>query len=246
MKVTLVEYTPNAEALVATAMKLCHAPDKDGFMAMYKEMKPWTMVAYDPVKKDVKKELEKRNKVKEFISLALKLGHESVLEHISFAFAVEGVSRALTHQLVRHRIASYSQQSQRYVDMSKNNYPSIKPKTIKDSERYITDLFYNRSALSVNDAFDKLIKLAKYTYREMINQGIPKEDARYVLPNACTTKIVITMNARELRHFFKLRCSKHAQWEIREMAKEMLELSYDIAPLIFEDLYKQFVEREEK
>jgi len=219
MKVELVEYTPNAEALCAAAMKLCHVPDKDSFMDMYRSFLSGHYA-------------DAESKIKEFISLALKLGHESVLEHASFTFYVEGVSRALTHQLVRHRIASYSQQSQRHVDISEPSF--VIPESFSGKKIV--------SNLRADGVVEGLMKNIWDVYSELIKSGVPLEDARFVLPNACTTKIVITMNARELRHFFKLRCSKHAQWEIREMACRMLKLCNDVAPIIFRDLYMSYEE----
>lgn len=152
---------------------------------------------------------------------ALESGHESVLEHASFTFAVSGVSRALTHQLVRHRVASYSQQSQRYVNMEDFGY--VIPESIENA----SDDVYNEF-LSLMDAIDR-------TYHSFVERGIPEEDARYILPNACCTNIIVTMNARELRHFFNLRCCGRAQWEIRELADKMLELVKEVAPIMFED-----------
>ena len=151
---------------------------------------------------------------------ALESGHESVIEHWSATFAVEGVSRALTHQLVRHRVASYSQQSQRYVNMDEFDY--VMPKSIEDNaEAYAK--------------FYQTMDMIDYTYILLKEMGIPEEDARYVLPNACTTNIIITMNARELRHFFSLRCCERAQWEIRQLANIMLTLCRELAPAIFAD-----------
>lgn len=210
MKVELVEYTPNAEALCATAMKLSRAPDKDSFMEMYNIMSS--------------------DESAEYIALAIKLGHESILEHACFTFVAEDISRILTHQLVRHRIASYTQQSQRHVKTTK---PSV----------VIPESFSGKKILSnlrADGVIDGLIKNSWDVFSELIESGVSVEDARFILPNACTTKIVITMNARELRHFFKLRCSKHAQWEIREMACRMLMLCNDVAPIIFRDIYMSY------
>lgn len=150
---------------------------------------------------------------------AIGSGHESVLEHAAFTFAVEGISRACSHQLVRHRMASFSQQSQRYVRMSHFEY------TIPGSVE----------GKGVADLYRDHIERAEALYDELIAKGIPPEDARYILPEATHTNIVITMNARELRHFFSLRCCKRAQWEIRELAETMLELCKREAPEIFAD-----------
>ncbi len=148
-------------------------------------------------------------------------GHYSTLEHASYTFAVDGVSRALTHQLVRHRIASFNQQSQRYVKV-KDGLNVITPYTVAD----------NPEALA---AFEASIAACEAAYETMLACGIPAEDARYVLPNAAETKIVITMNVRELLHFFELRCCNRAQWEIRQMALAMVELARPTAPFIFAD-----------
>ena len=160
----------------------------------------------------------------EFIMGIIKRGHESVLEHASITYKLNGVSRALTHQLVRHRIASYSQKSQRYVKEAQFDY--IVPPSLKDKGM---DVF-----------FDQAAKEIQRLYNTMVSHGVAAEDARYILPNACTTDIVVTMNFRELRHFFRLRCDKHAQWEIRDVATEMLKLAFNISPTIFVDLYNEF------
>ena len=166
---------------------------------------------------------------------AIKSGHESVLEHWSATFAVSGVSRALTHQLVRHRVASFSQQSQRYVDMGRFEY--VTPDSIsRRREGNVDPYFYLQEYEHLMDEISKL-------YQGMIIGGIPEEDARYILPNACTTNIVVTMNARELRHFFALRCCERAQKEIRELANKMLEECIKVAPNIFSDAGPSCVQR---
>lgn len=152
---------------------------------------------------------------------ALASGHDSVLEHASFTFSIEGISRTCSHQLVRHRMASYSQQSQRYVKMDGFEY------VIPESIEYATDDVFNE--------FISLMIALERSYKSFVDRGIPEEDARYILPNACTTNLVVTMNARELRHFFSLRCCERAQWEIRELAEKMLALVKEVAPTIFED-----------
>ena len=196
MKVKLIAYTPNPELVVATAMR--QSRYKGGVA-------------------DLK--LEEKD-VKHLIDLALKLGHFSVFEHISFTFAIEGISRACSHQFVRHRLFSFTQQSQRYV---KDDFSYIVPPSIsKDKKAF---------KLYV-DAVSK----AKEAYKELLKY-IPAEDARFVLPNATGTKIVATANARELMHFFKLRCDEHAQWEIRAMAEEMQRLVKEVAPNIFNEKY---------
>ncbi len=145
-------------------------------------------------------------------------GHHSVLEHASFTFNVSGVSRALTHQLVRHRIASYTQQSQRYVKLKEKGY--VTPKTISNSE--------------FAEEYHSMMEKISSFYQHMLDSGIPAEDARYILPNATETSIVITMNARELLHFFTLRSCNRAQWEIRQLSDEMLRQCKEVAPVIFE------------
>jgi len=154
------------------------------------------------------------------IRAAIKVGHESVLEHAVFTFSVEGVSRVLTHQLVRHRIASYSQQSLRSVKVEGTNW------------YILPDSVYNKG---IQKDYDDLMAYVLSFYKLLIAYGVPPEDARFVLPQACKTNIVITMNARELRHFFNLRLDTSAQWEIRELAQKMLELVKKTAPVMFED-----------
>ena len=156
-----------------------------------------------------------------FLSALKKMGHLSVFEHLSFTFGIEGVSRTLTHQLVRHRIASYSQKSQRYVK-HKGGFEFIIPPSVRDKEE-ATELFESLMQ-KIADVYDRLSEF-----------GIEAEDARYVLPNACETKIIVTMNARELLHFFRLRCCERAQWEIRDMAFEMLKKVFPVAPTVFSE-----------
>jgi thymidylate synthase (FAD) len=153
------------------------------------------------------------------ISKIVGMGHLSVIEHASFTFSVEGVSRALTHQLVRHRIASYSQQSQRYVSMNRASY-IIPPSIALDPD--------------AKKEYETLMNQIWKAYAELA-QKVPKEDARYVLPNACNTNITVTMNARELTHFFSLRCCRRAQWEIRKMAWLMLLEVRQVSPILFEN-----------
>lgn len=155
---------------------------------------------------------------------ALKSGHESVLEHISFTFQISGISRACSHQLVRHRLASYSQQSQRYVGISsRDSFEYVVPESISANQEACKE--YERLMSIISEVYGRFVDCYK----------IPQEDARYLLPNACTTELVMTMNARELRHFFNLRCCNRAQWEIRELAYMMLALCKDVAPTIFND-----------
>ncbi|MDR1015756.1 MAG: FAD-dependent thymidylate synthase [Coriobacteriales bacterium] len=199
MQVSLLYHTPNPERAVATAARLCYAPL--GAAELMEGMSD-----------------ERAGKV---LATIMKSGHFSALEHASYTFAVDGVSRALTHQLVRHRLASYNQQSQRYVTFS-DDPEVVLPQTVAD----------DAEALS---AFNTAIDVAYATYTQLIEAGIPAEDARYVLPNACVTKIVVTMNIRELLHFFEVRCCHRAQWEIQELAHRMLELAAPTAPYLFLD-----------
>ena len=196
MKITLITYTPEPEKVIASAAKLCYSPS------------------------DIKSLMENltSEKVEEFIKKLMDLGHQSPLEHCTFTFGIEGISRACSHQLVRHRIASYSQKSQRYVKEGQFEY--ITPPSIKE----------NRLDKAVYDDF---MKYAQETYNYLVDRGIPAEDARFVLPNATETKIVMTMNIRTLLHFFEERCCERAQWEIRNMADGMLSICKSIAPNLF-------------
>lgn len=196
MKVQLMQYTPDPERVVAMAARLC----------------------YSPIGAEELAETMTDAQVESLVKKIVSLGHTSTLEHVSFTFAVEGVSRVLTHQLVRHRIASYSQQSQRYV--SEHDFEYIIPRTVRD----------NPEALA---KFEDLMHTVRQTYDELIALGVEKEDARYTLTNATETKIVITMNARALGNFFRLRCCNRAQWEIREMARRMLIEVKKVAPILF-------------
>ena len=151
----------------------------------------------------------------------LRRGHLSPFEHVSFTFAIADVSRALLAQITRHRIASFSVQSQRYVKQDGFDYvvpPSIQALGAEQVERF----------------WAQMAQIDRW-YREWIESGIPKEDARFVLPNAATTRMVVTMNARELMHFFELRCAPDAQWEIRQLAMEMRRLCAEVAPNIFKE-----------
>ena len=154
------------------------------------------------------------------LSHALRGGHESVVEHVSFTFRVEGVSRSLLAQLTRHRIASFSVESQRFCDMGE--IPMAIPPSILQNPEILNDYAVAMDAV-------------KAFYKKAIKAGIPKEDARYATPQAAVTNLVLTMNARELRHFFSLRCCNRAQWEIRALADEMLRLCKEKCPVIFSD-----------
>ena len=164
---------------------------------------------------------EEKEEYGAFVRRVVKKGHESVIEHVSFTFRIEGVSRALTHQLVRHRIASYSQRSQRYVDEGEFEY--VMPPNVERDEE-------------ARKLFVDFMEKSKELYDRLRGMGIRKQDARFVLPNACESKIVVTMNARSLRNFFHLRMARGAQWEIRKLAAMMFDLVHDVAPELFEDL----------
>ena len=144
-----------------------------------------------------------------------------MLEHAYATFRISGISRAFTHQLVRHRLCSFTQQSQRYVDESKFNY--IEPLSIKNRPE-------------AHSAFVDFMERARKAYQELQKLGIKKEDARFVLPNATESQIVVTANLREWRHIIELRSEPGAQWEIREAAIEILKILKKHAPTIFEDL----------
>ncbi len=199
MQVELLYHTPNPERAIATAARLCYAPV--GAAELMETMSD-----------------ERMHSV---LSTIMAGGHFSTLEHASYTFAIDGVSRALTHQLVRHRIASFNQQSQRYVKF-KDGVDVVKPATVAADPE-------------CSRVFDEAIAAAVEAYGKLVAAGIPAEDARYLLPNAAESKIVVTMNVRELLHFFELRCCNRAQWEIRELAHRMLELARPTAPFIFMD-----------
>ena len=163
---------------------------------------------------------ESRGDPAKFLRARLREGHESLIEHASATFEIGGISRACSHQLVRHRIASYSQESQRYVDMS--DPALVIPDAIAEDPH----------ARAVWDGF---VEGVKSTYQELRELGVLKEDARFVLPNAAATRIIVTMNFRELRHFFTVRLHPPAQWEIGELAQRMLELVRPYAPSVFTD-----------
>jgi len=161
-----------------------------------------------------------------FLSARIREGHESIIEHASLTFEISGISRACSHQLVRHRIASYSQESQRYVDMRSPEF--VVPPTVAD----------NPEAMAV---WDEFMGQVADTYHRLRELGARKEDARFVLPNAAATRIIVTMNFRSLRHFFTVRCEKAAQWEIRLLALEMLRQCHALAPSVFGDLHDRFL-----
>lgn len=151
---------------------------------------------------------------------AIRSGHESILEHIVFTFRVEGVSRVLLAQLTRHRMASFEVESQRYTDIA--DQPVIIPPSIANNGELQNDYL-------------KLVQQSRAFYEKAVENGIPKEDARYAAPEGTCTRLILTMNARELRHFFSLRCCNRAQWEIRQLADRMLEICKEECPATFQD-----------
>jgi thymidylate synthase (FAD) len=171
---------------------------------------------------------ESRGDPTEFLRARIREGHESLIEHASATFEISGISRACSHQLVRHRLASYSQESQRYVSMSDPEW--VLPPAIAE----------NPEARAVWDGFADEVKAA---YRALRELGVRKEDARFALPNAAATCIVVTMNFRELLHLFRIRISPAAQWEIRDVCVRMLELVCAIAPAVFGDLREELKAR---
>lgn len=203
LRVALVRHTLEPEALTALGARLCYAGgDVDELLTLVNE-------------KDQRA----------FVERVMGMGHESVLEHASFTFLAEGVSRVLLAQLTRHRIASFSVQSQRYVSYARGfGYiipPAIRalgPEAVEEYEGQMAQMqgWYEAWQKRLGDAGES-----------------SNEDARFVLPNACETKMVVTMNARSLQNFFHLRCCSRAQWEIRALAEEMLRLVYPVAPHLF-------------
>jgi thymidylate synthase (FAD) len=161
-----------------------------------------------------------------FVMSRVAEGHESIIEHASATFLIEGISRACSHQIVRHRIASYSQESQRYVEMSAPEFV-VPPAVAGDAE--------------AQAIWDEFVAQAGETYRKLRERGIRKEDSRFLLPNATTTRLVMTMNFRSLRHFFEVRCARDAQWEVREVGLEMLRQIHAVAPAVFADLHLRFL-----
>ena len=156
---------------------------------------------------------------KNVLDHALGSGHDSVLEFVDYTFAIDGISRACSHQLVRHRMASYEQTSQRHVNM--------------DGFQYIMPISIQNDVESENE-YKQLMNCIASFYKDMVNAGIPEEDARYILPNACTTNLVMKINARSLKNFLSLRMCNKAQWEIRELANEMYKLVCKCTPQVAE------------
>ena len=220
MKVKILSHTPEPEKVISMAAKLCYSA-----------------VGVDQIEENLTPE-----SIDKFLNMLISIGHESPLEHVSFTFAVEGISRACSHQIVRHRIASYSQQSQRYVKL--NQFEYIIPHHINEIDE-ARELFIETMKKD-QEAYDKLVEiLFEKHYNKLIQNGKNEkeakrsaekqaiEDARYVFPNACETKMVFTMNVRSLYNFLNHRCCERAQWEIRELAIEMLR---QLAPILFRNM----------
>ena len=205
MQVELLSITSDAEKIIEKAGRICYASE-------------------DKITED---------SYIRFIKNLIKNGHTSVLEHASATFKISEISRVCSHQLVRHRLASYSQKSQRYIKEDSFDFvipPSIKELDLKDNLEYGSNNS-NRTTI-----YYGIMWQIQEIYNRLIEYGIPKEDARFILPNACTTEIVMTMNFRQWRHFLKTRLDKHAQWEIRDLAKNILQILKKNSPIVFEDL----------
>ncbi|TFG00300.1 MAG: FAD-dependent thymidylate synthase [Promethearchaeota archaeon] len=193
MKVKLLSITPNAEKIIENAGR----------------------TSYQSYEKQT------ANSYKGFIKMLVKRGHGSVLEHAYASFRISGVSRALTHQLVRHRMASFTQKSQRYVNESNFNY--IEPDDIKNDK-------------NAHELYTNFMENIRTHYKQLRDLGIKKEDARFILPNATESELVLTANFRELRHMIQLRGEKAAQWEIRRLVIKMLKILKEKVPSVFQDM----------
>lgn len=222
MKVTLLAHTQNPEKMIACAAKLCYSSS-----------------TIDTLLDGLTDE-----KASDFVEMLSDLGHESPIEHASFTFGIEGVSRALLAQITRHRMASFSVQSQRYV--KENDFQFVTPPEISANSEALEE--FTKAMDNAVSSYNKLADiLAKKHYDTFISEGESEkvakskaekkaiEDARFVLPNACDTQMVVTMNARSLMNFFKHRCCNRAQWEIKALADEMLRLVYEVAPTLFKN-----------
>lgn len=220
MNVKLITYTPEPEKVIASAAKLCYS--SSDIETLMEGLTP--------------------EKVESFIEKLVGMSHFSPVEHVSFTFGVEGVSRSLTHQLVRHRIASYSQKSQRYVKEGQFEY--IIPTPIENNAK-AKELFV-KAMEDDQKVYDEIVEVLMAEYEpELLLQGLSAkevktraekkaiENARYILPNACETKIIVTMNIRTLYNFFKHRCCNRAQEEIRELAEKMLDICKEVSPILF-------------
>jgi thymidylate synthase (FAD) len=195
MRIELVAITPNAEAVIERAARVCYQ-------------------SQDRIAEGT---------ARTFLPKLLAMGHESPFEHASATFLLDGCSRAMTHQLVRHRMMSVSQKSQRYV--SESGFDYVVPESVPPDRL---------------DDFRRDMETIRRMYARWKEAGLRNEDARFVLPNACATEIMITANFREYRHIFRVRCTRHAQWEIRAACTEMLRVLFEHAPAVFGDLHREF------
>lgn len=220
MKVTLLAHTPDPERLIASAAKLCYSG-----------------ATIDELRAKISEDA-----ARDFVEMLSSYGHESPIEHVSFTFGIEGVSRSLLAQLTRHRIASYSVQSQRYVREGAFEY--VVPPEIADCTEAFEE--YEKAMAAAQKSYDKIAAALKQKHIDTLTgegqdektaarnaEKLAIEDARFVLPNACDTKLIMTMNARSLMNFFHHRCCNRAQWEIRRLAEEMVREVKKVAPSIF-------------
>lgn len=220
MNVKLITHTPDPEQLVAVAARLCYSP-----------------ATIDEVTEKMTPE-----KTASFVQMLGDLGHDSPVEHATFTFGIEGVSRSLLAEITRHRMASFSVQSQRYV--TENHFSFVVPPAIASIPEAAEE--YQRAMAEDQAHYERLADLLRQKHKAAFEaEGMTPEaaaraaekraieDARFVLPNACTTKMILTMNVRSLRNFFRLRCCNRAQWEIRALATEMLRLCREAAPHLF-------------
>lgn len=207
-RVVLISYTPNLERVCASAMRSCYSQYPASELYLRKDLLGDA---------DVKRMLEK----------ALQLGHHDVMEHGALTYSLNNVSRVLTHQLVRHRLASFSQQSQRYVRIGKNEW-YVKPPSLKDEKVQV-----EVDNAKIKLGYDDFMAVSEQIYEAYSEKGLHKEDARFIVPSASKTNITITANPREFRHIFSQRCDSAAQWEIRDVCWAMLASAKLIAPNIF-------------
>jgi len=193
--IELMAITPDAERVIELACRTC-------YLSFHRYNPPAS--TRDLIKKVIRKK------------------HHSVLEHALATFRIKGGSRVFTHELVRHRLMSPSQESQRYVEYGKTReYEVVVPPTVEEA--------------GFKDRYIELTAACQNMYQEMVDGGVPKEDARYILPNGTTSEIVISANFREFRHIFQVRCNPRAHWEIRRVCLMMLEVMQKEAPIVFDD-----------
>lgn len=222
MKVKLITHTPEPEKIIATAAKLCYSNSEIDTL----------MDGLTP------------EKVTSFVEMLSSIGHDSPIEHVTFTFGIEEVSRSFLAEMTRHRMASFSVQSQRYVEVT--DFKFVTPPEIANDEK--ASEIYLKQMDSAIESYKQLVEILKAKhYKTFIDEGYNEkdakfkaqkkaiEDARFVLPNAANTKMVVTMNARSLMNFFRLRCCNRAQWEIRAVATEMLRICSEIAPTLFKN-----------